>query len=56
MPRQRMMGVNGEDAVYHVMSRTALNGYVLGDIEKELLPGLIKKAEFRIFCGSLADF
>ncbi len=40
MPRIRRMVVKGEDAVYHVMSRTALDGYVLGDIEKEA-PALI---------------
>ncbi len=43
MPRIRRMVVKGEDAVYHVMSRTALDGYVLGDIEKEHLLRLIKK-------------
>lgn len=25
------------EAVYHVMSRTALDGFVLGDVEKDLL-------------------
>ncbi len=29
MPRIPRMVVEGEDAVYHVMSRTALDGYVL---------------------------
>ncbi len=43
MPRIRRMVVKGEDAVYHVMSRTALNGFILGDMEKEHLPGQIKK-------------
>jgi len=28
--------VTGEPAVYHVMSRTALDGFVLGDVEKDL--------------------
>ncbi len=32
MPRTRRMLVKGEDAVYHIMSRTALDRYVLGDI------------------------
>jgi len=36
------MIVEGESAVYHVMSRTALDGYVLGDIEKDYLLQLIK--------------
>ncbi len=43
MPRIRRMVVKGEDAVYHVMSRTVLDGYVLGDVEKEHLMGLIKR-------------
>ncbi len=44
IPRIRKMVVKGEDAVYHAMSRTALDGYVLGgDIEKERLLRLIKK-------------
>ncbi len=38
------MVVKGEDAVYHVMSRTALDGYVLGDVEKEHLLGLMKES------------
>jgi len=36
------MIVSGESAVYHVMSRTALDGYVLGDAEKDYLLQLIK--------------
>ncbi len=35
------MVVEGEDTVYHVMSRTALDGYVLGDVEKDHLVKLI---------------
>ncbi len=42
MPRKARMIVEGEAAVYHVMSRTALEGYVLGDVEKEYLFKLIK--------------
>ncbi len=34
MPRKSRMIVDGEPAVYHVMSRTALDGFVLGDHEK----------------------
>jgi len=29
------MLITGEPTAYHVMSRTALDGYVLGDVEKE---------------------
>ncbi len=43
MPRIRRTVVKAEDAVYHVTSRTALDGDVLGDIEKEHLLRLIKK-------------
>ena len=43
MARIARMIIKGEAAVYHVISRTALDGYVLGDIEKEYLFGLIKK-------------
>ena len=32
----------GEDTVYHIISRTALPGYVLGDVEKDYLLSLIK--------------
>ncbi len=36
--------VNGsEPTVYHVMSRTALDGFPLGDVEKDYLLALIKK-------------
>ena len=43
MARIARMLVKGESAVYHVMTRTALDGYVLGDVEKDYLLGLIKK-------------
>ncbi len=33
----------GEPAVYHVLSRTALDGFVLGDVEKEYLLTLIQR-------------
>lgn len=35
--------VYGESTVYHVMSRTALEGFPLGDVEKDELLELIKK-------------
>ena len=37
MPRIARLIVKEEEAVYHVMSRTALHGYVLGDVEKDFL-------------------
>ena len=34
MPQIGRLIVKGEPAVYHVISRTALDGYVLGDVGK----------------------
>ncbi len=42
MPRIGRLLVKGEEAVYHIISRTALNGFVLGDVEKEYLLELIR--------------
>jgi putative transposase len=43
MPRTRRMIINDETAIYHVMSRTALDGFPLGDIEKDFMIDLIKR-------------
>jgi len=43
MPRIARLIVKGEPTVYHVMSRTALDGFVLRDIEKEYFLNLIKR-------------
>ena len=43
MPRIARMLVKGEPAVYHVMTRTALDVHVLGDVEKDYLFKLIQK-------------
>ena len=43
MARIGRLVVKNEQAVYHVMSRTALDGYPLGDVEKEFLVDLIRK-------------
>lgn len=43
MPRIPRLLIQGEPAVYHVISRTALPGFPMGDIEKEYLVNLIKK-------------
>ena len=37
MARIPRLLMEGEPAVYHVISRTALDGFVLGDVEKEYL-------------------
>jgi hypothetical protein len=42
-PRTSRMIVPNEKAVYHVMSRTALDGFPLADVEKDFLLGLIKQ-------------
>jgi putative transposase len=43
MPRIPRMVINDETTVYHVMSRTALDGFPLGDIEKDFMLDLIKR-------------
>ena len=43
MPRIARIKVKGEPTVYHVMSRTALDGFVLGDVEKDFLLEVIKR-------------
>jgi REP element-mobilizing transposase RayT len=42
MPRIARIKVKGEAAVYHVISRTALDGFVLGDVEKDYLVKIIR--------------
>jgi len=43
MPRTQRLIIGDETAVYHVMSRTALDGFPLGDIEKDFMLDLIKR-------------
>ena len=43
MPRMSRMIVSDEKAVYHVMSRTALDGFPLKDVEKDYMLALIKQ-------------
>jgi len=43
MPRTQRMIVDDQSTVYHVMSRTALDGYPLGDIEKDFMLDLIRR-------------
>ncbi len=43
MPRTPRLIINGEAGVYHVMSRTALDGFPLGDIEKDFMVDLIRR-------------
>ncbi len=55
MPRIARLIVKGEPTVYHVMSRTALDGFVLGDIEKEYLVRLIKRLS-KIYFSEVLGF
>jgi len=43
MPRIPRMVIDDETTVYHVMSRTALDGFPLGDIEKDFMLNLIRR-------------
>jgi len=43
MPRTSRLIVANEKAVYHVMSRTALDGFPLQDVEKDFMLDLIKQ-------------
>ena len=41
MARIPRLLLRGESATYHVVSRTALQGFVLGDVEKDLFVRLL---------------
>jgi REP element-mobilizing transposase RayT len=43
MPRTSRLIIPDEEAVYHVMSRTALDGFPLQDVEKDFMLDLIKR-------------
>ena len=43
MPRIPRMVIDDETTVYHVMSRTALDGFIIGDIEKDFMLELIRR-------------
>ncbi|MHB8763981.1 MAG: transposase [Deferrisomatales bacterium] len=43
MPRIPRLLLRGESATYHVISRTALAGFVLGDVEKDYLVRLLRR-------------
>lgn len=43
MARIARLKMKREPAVYHVISRTTLEGFVLGDVEKDHLLGVIKR-------------
>ena len=43
MPRIARMVIKGEQAVYHVISRTALDGYPFGDVEKDYFFKVVRR-------------
>ena len=43
MPRTTRLIIKDETAVYHVMSRTTLDGFPLGDVEKDFMLDLIRR-------------
>ena len=43
MPRTQRMIIVDQSTVYHVMSRTALDGFPLGDVEKDFMLDLISR-------------
>ncbi len=55
MPRIARLKVKGEPAVYHVISRTALDGFALGDVEKDFLLNLIKRLS-RVYFAEVLGF
>ena len=55
MPRIARMKVKGEPAVYHVISRTTLDGFVLGDVEKDHLVSLIRHLSAIYFAEVLGN-
>lgn len=55
MPRFARIKVKGEPAVYHIMSRTALDGFVLGDVEKDYLLNLIRRLS-RLYFSEILGF
>ena len=43
MPRTQRMIIDDQSTIYHVMSRTALDGFPLGDVEKDFMLDLIRR-------------
>ena len=55
MARTPRFIISDEQAVYHVMSRTALEGFPLGDVEKDYLLSIIKKLS-RLYFAEMLGF
>jgi hypothetical protein len=43
MPRTSRLIISDEKSIYHVMSRTAVDGFPLKDVEKDFMLDLIKR-------------
>jgi len=55
MPRIARMVIDDAATVYHVMSRTALDGFPLKDVEKNFMLDLIKKLS-SLYCAEILGF
>jgi putative transposase len=55
MPRIARMVIDDAATVYHVMSRTALDGFPLKDVEKDFMLDLIKKLS-SLYCTEILGF
>ena len=47
MPRIARLINNGEKTCYHLMSRTALDGYPFRDVDKDKIVNIIKRGKIR---------
>mgnify|MGYP003566015419 CR=1 FL=1 len=57
MPRISRMLNKGEKTVYHVISRTVLDGFPFGDVEKEEMVKITKRfAKLKCILLKLLDF
>ena len=50
MPRTKRLKIDDETTVYHVMSRTALDGFPMGDIETLVKSSKADKSATLVFC------
>jgi len=55
MARVPRLVVEGEPAVYHLVSRTALDGFSLGDVKKEHMVRLLKSLRGLFFVEVLVS-
>ena len=55
MPRNARLKIKEGPGVYHVISRTALDGFVMGDVEKEFFLDLVKRLS-RVYFSEVLGF